>query len=121
MKVAGLSENDDWQFGRGRATYLKNSDAVAQNVKTRIREFKQDWFANVEKGIDWITYLGNRSTQEDIEDAVRTTTLQTEGVATLDSFEIIVNRRARSATIRLSYTDVYSQTFDREFEVGNGA
>lgn len=118
MKVAGLDKNDDWRFGRGRATYIKDGEAVAQNVKTRIREFQQDWYANTQKGIDWITLLGSRNTRRQIENSVRRTVLQTEGVASLDALELIVNRRARSATILLTYTDIYSNTFQSEIGVG---
>lgn len=118
MKVAGLNSNDDWRFGRGRATYIKDSEAVAQNVVTRIREFKEDWYADVNKGIDWLTLLGSRNTRKQIENEIRRVVLQTSGVASLDSLEIISNTSARRATIRLTYTDIYSATFDREIGVG---
>lgn len=118
MKVAGLNSSDDWRFGRGRATYIKDSDAVAQNVKTRIREFQQDWYANTRKGIDWITLLGSRNTRRQIENEVRRVVLTTRGVASLDSLELIVDTVDRRATIRLTYTDVFSGTFDQEIGVG---
>ena len=117
MKVAGLSPSGDFVFGRGKASYITDSEAVAQNVVTRLREFRQYWFANVQSGINWIGLLGARNTQKQIENAVRTTVLQTQGVASLDDFSLTMNRQARHATISVTYTDVYSQTITQEIGV----
>lgn len=117
MRVAGLSPSGDFVFGRGKASYITDSEAVAQNVVTRLREFRQDWFANVQSGINWIGLLGSRNTQKQIENAVRTTVLQTQGVASLDDFSLTVNRQSRHATISVTYTDIYSQTITQEIGV----
>ena len=118
MKVAGLDKNDDWQFGRGKSTYIKDSEAIAQNVVTRIREFKNDWYANTQKGIDWISLLGERNTKKQIENEVRRVVLQTQGVASLDSLTISVDAKTRHGTIRLAYTDIFSGKFEQEIGVG---
>ncbi len=121
MKVAGLSPTGDFVFGRGKASYITDSEAVAQNVVTRLREFRQDWFADVQRGINWIGLLGSRNTQKQIENAVRATVLQTQGVASLDDFSLTVNRQARHATISVTYTDIYSQTLTQEIGVSADA
>lgn len=118
MKVQALDGNDDWQMGRGKAVYITGSAAVAQNVKTRIREFKADWFADVEAGIDWMAYLSTRiDAEEKIKSAVRTTVLETDGVVALNSLEVETSTRYRTSTIYITYTDIYSETVEQEIGV----
>ena len=117
MKVAGLDALGDWQFGRSKSTYIQDSEAIAQNVVTRLKEFKGDWYANTAKGIDWISLLGARNTRKQIENEVRRVVLQTQGVASLDQLEITVNVQTRRGTIRLAYTDIFSGKFEQEIGV----
>ena len=88
MSVAGLDKNDDWIFGRGLATYKISSEEVYQNVQTRLRSFKNDWFLNTDAEIDWIFLLGNLGTQEKIEAEVLRVTLTTFGVARVDNVSV---------------------------------
>jgi len=55
MRVSGLDSNRDWRFGKGRAVYKRNADAIAQNILTRLRSFLGDWYLDTEIGIDWLT------------------------------------------------------------------
>lgn len=114
MRVSGLDQNDDWRFGKGRAVYKRRSDAIAQNVATRLRSFTNDWFADVGAGIPWIELLGNKGTERRILRAIERTVLQTEGVRKIDVLRIIRRDTARSVTIELSYTDVYDRTNTQE-------
>ena len=34
MKVAGITSDGDWMFGRGKASYKSKSEAIRQNVLT---------------------------------------------------------------------------------------
>lgn len=110
MKVSGLDQDGDWVFGRGRASYKSASDAIAQNVSTRLRSFSRDWFLNVDEGIDWINLLGERNTERKILRAIEKTVLTTEGVRSITSLKIINRNSNRGVSIELNYTDVYNRT-----------
>ena len=56
MRVSGLDKNLDWRFGKGRAAYKRNADAIAQNILTRLRSFLGDWYLDTEAGIDCLIY-----------------------------------------------------------------
>lgn len=105
MRVAGLDRNGDWRFGRGRAVYLQDSAAIAQNVATRLRSFKRDWFLDVEAGIDWITLLGRRNSRDQIIREVERVVLETEGVLRLTALSADV--QGRNITISVNYDDVF--------------
>jgi hypothetical protein len=108
VRVRALDSNDDWTFGKGRANYLTGTRAIAQNVKTRLRSFKNDWFLDVDHGVDWFELLGNLGTQRRLVRAVEKTVLETEGVVTVSRIEVIRIDVNRKATIEVDYKDVYN-------------
>jgi len=109
MQVSGLDKNLDWRFGKGRAVYKRDSKAIAQNVLTRLRSFKNDWYLDTEAGVDWLQMFGNLSTERRIIRAVESTVLLTEGVISIQKLGIIRRNTNRGVTIELQYTDVFTQ------------
>lgn len=39
MITRALDKNNDWTFGNSQQNYLTGKDAIAQNIKTRLREY----------------------------------------------------------------------------------
>jgi hypothetical protein len=114
MRVSGLDSSGDWNFGRGKASYLVDGNAVRQNLQTRLKSFTSDWFLDVNANIDWITLLSNKNTEDQIKREVERVTLSTSGIASIESLELDVNSANRAAIIRLRVTDIYGSTFDSE-------
>lgn len=110
MSVSKLDENKDWTFGKSKMNYITESNEILQNVETRIKSFKDDWFLDTEANIDWFTILGNRKNKQTITDEVRRVTLATDGVVSVDKIEVSINEK-RQATIILQYTDIYNKQF----------
>lgn len=110
MRVSGLNSNDDWTFGRGRANYKSASNAIGQNIVTRLRSFKRDWYLDNNANIDWITLLGTRGiTTNEIRDQVERTVKATEGVARINKIEVNLDRVQRTVTININVTDIYNE------------
>lgn len=107
MSVRSIDKNDDWTFGRGKANYIKNSAAISQSVKTRLRSFVNDWFLDIGAGIPWLDLLGNLGTERRIIRAVERSVLQTDGVVQVTSIEIIRRDANRGVTIEVNYIDVF--------------
>jgi hypothetical protein len=118
MKVSRIDKNNDWTFGRSKANYLRQSKAIGQNVKTRLRSFEQDWVHDVNAGIPWVNLLGSLGTERRILRAVERTVLQTRGVVSVGRLEIVRRDANRGITIEFDYTDVFGEAIaDRlEFE-----
>lgn len=109
MRVAGLDKSNDWRFGRGIASYVKDAEAIRQNVSTRLKSFKRDDFLNVDTNIDWVTLLGARNTKDLIKREVERVTLSTDGVLKINTLTIDVSVSTRTATIELNYSDIFSE------------
>jgi len=116
MRVSGLDKNLDWRFGKGRAVYKRNADAIAQNILTRLRSFLGDWYLDTEIGIDWLKLLGNLGTEKRILRAVESTVMQTEGVLSIQELKIIGRDSSRGVTIRIRYTDVFGTSKPQTLE-----
>jgi len=106
MRVSGLDKNLDWRFGKGRAVYKRNADAIAQNILTRLRSFLGDWYLDTEIGIDWLTLLGNLGTEKRILRSVESTVMQTEGVLSIQELKSL---DATATEVLQSASDI--QTF----------
>lgn len=116
MKVSKLNSNGDWGFGRGKAQYIYKSAYVKQKVQTRLKSFKNDWMLDIDNGIDWIDLLGRKGTRNAIISEIERVTLQTVGVASIDSLDVSVDGN-RVASISMTITDIYSDTFSFSLEV----
>jgi len=116
MRVSGLDNNLDWRFGKGRAVYKRNADAIAQNILTRFRSFLGDWYLDTEAGIDWFKLLGNIGTEKRILRAVESAVMQTEGVLSIQELKIIGRDSSRGVRIRIRYTDVFGPSSSQTLE-----
>lgn len=72
MRFRNLDANGDWVFGKGRNSYLKDSEALMMNIRTRLLEFLNDCFWDMEKGIDWWTLMGGKDLKKILVDVQRT-------------------------------------------------
>ncbi len=108
MQVRELDENQDWKFGYGKANYIKDNNAILQNVQTRLKSFRNDWFLDQDANIDWFNILGQKDTQQTIIKEVERVSLQTEGVTRVNLIEIDVDGTTRNANINIDLDTIYS-------------
>lgn len=115
VKTAKLTEHNDWRFGHSLDDYLIDSEAIHQNIKTRLQCFKSDWWLDVEFGLDWLQLLGSRGTGETLRREIYKVALGTEGVVRVDKLNIKV--ADFTAHIEMDYTDVFNRTRNLNQEV----
>lgn len=72
MRFRGVDINGDWVFGKGRNSYLRDNEALMMNIRTRLLEFLNDCFWDMEKGIDWWTLMGGKDLKKILVDVQRT-------------------------------------------------
>jgi hypothetical protein len=116
MSVRALTENGDWTFGRSRSELLTRSAEIAQNLDTRLKSFKFDWFLDTQANIDWFNLLGIKSNDDAIVSEVTRVAESTVGVKNVISVEIL-SIRDRQATIQIRYEDIYNVEFLRTLDI----
>lgn len=117
MIVSGLNGNGDWRFGRGKSLYLRDKDAIHQNIATRIKSFANDWLFDINANIDWIFLLSNKNTKKQIISEVERVVLETQGVAKITNLDVIENRTERSVIIQIKVLDVFDDVFEDEIDI----
>jgi len=118
MRVSKITNEGDWTFGKGKADYAVNSAAIRQNVVTRLREFKNDWYADVNSGIDWFGLLGSRGNENAILRSIEKTILETEGVATITTLRLSSINSNRVAFIQIRFTDIFGSSSEMQESIG---
>lgn len=117
MRVSRLDDDGDWTFGKGRANYLRRSEAIRQSVVTRLRSFTNDWFLDVNHGLPWLEMLGERNTQKRILREIERSVLETEGVRAIDRLRLVSIDSNRAAEIELTFIDIFDTRYDETVSV----
>lgn len=115
MIFRALDGTGDWMFGKGLQSYLKDNNAIAMNVQTRILCFFRDCWFDPDFGIDWMRLLGSKATKEEILLNVRRIILQSYGVKKCNFIDIII--RDRGATISYNMDTLFTVGSDQIVEV----
>ena len=116
MKVRRLNKNNDWTFGNGQANYLKDNEAILQNVATRIKSFKGDWFLDGDANIDWFNILSSKENKQTIINEVERVALQTDGVTRVNDI-ILEELDQRNARLSINIDTIYTINKTLGFEI----
>jgi hypothetical protein len=98
MKVRALDALDDWSFGRGAQCYLKDADALAQSVKTRLRQWLNNCFFAMDEGVDWANEL-DIGTKDALDRDIKRSILQTAGVLRISEYTSTLDSTTRALSI----------------------
>ena len=115
MIIRALDGSGDWQFGKGGESLLKDNNAIALNIQTKLLCFFRDCWFDPNFGIDWLRLLGSKSTKEEILLNVRGIILQAYGVVRVNSIDVVLN--GRSATLSYSIDTIFTQKVSQIVEV----
>ena len=115
MIFRALSGEGDWQFGKGVESYVKDNNAIALNIQTRLLSFFKDCWFDPNFGIDWFRLLGSKSTKQEIMLNVRGIILQSYGVVRMNSIDVVLD--GRRATLSYNIDTIFSQKVSQIVEV----
>lgn len=100
MRYRKLDENGDMLFGNEQADFWRDvPEAPAQAVMTRLRLWVGEWFLDVTQGTPYQQAILGAQTAETVEPAIRRRILGTDGVTTIESFNMVKNPDQRRVTI----------------------
>jgi hypothetical protein len=97
-----LSSNHDMLFGHGLRDFIKDSEAVMQNVKTRIYLLKGEWFLDTDAGVPWLQEIMVKPEKlQLLESLIKAEVLETFGVKEITEFSLVFNRNTRIVTVSI--------------------
>lgn len=115
MIFRSLDGEGDWNFGKGKESYLTDNNAIAMNIQTRLLSFFRDCWFDPDAGIDWLRLLGSKSTEQEIILNIRGTILQSYGVNRVNS--IALQHSGRSVIISYDIDTLFTQNSSQIVEV----
>ena len=104
MKFRNLDMDGDWCFGKGRNSYLMGDKALMMNIKTRLLEFLNDCFWDMDKGIDWWNLLGGKDLKSILVDVQRTI-LRSYQVKRIVDLQYKLEHRSLKIMISIEFLD----------------
>ena len=100
MRVRKLDDNNDWCYGGSINDYLTAKSAIAQNIKTRLKEYLGDCFWMLGAGIAWDVRLGQTNQEELLKSDTYGIIKNTNGVTRiLEHSQTIIDRHAHIKTL----------------------
>ena len=100
-----LDTNGDWTMDFQK----DNNNVIAQNITTRLKEWKNDCFFNNDAGIDWLNRL-DKNQQDGLIADIRVVIQQTDGVSQLLELNNDLNTETRKITISGKVLTKFSTT-----------
>jgi hypothetical protein len=111
MIVRRLDVNGDMTFGQGLANMARDAEAVAQNVRTRLLLLLGEWFLDTSEGVPYLEEIFVKPENLPLtESTLKARIVETEGIATLESFELDFDRNSRKVNIFCTVTTIYGTT-----------
>ena len=104
MRFRNISTDGDWVFGKGRNSFLQNTDALMMNIKTRLLCFLNDCFFDTEAGIDWWNLLGAKDKKSLIA-SIQRVVLRSSQVKKIVNLDYVLNNRQFSIQLSVEFTN----------------
>jgi hypothetical protein len=117
MIIRSVDGSNDWNFGKGRASYARDQQAIEQNIKSRVLSWVGDCFFATQEGVDWKNRLGGKNTA-DLEAELKTVILGSFGVVGITSVQAEFFNDRRNVRIAYDITTIFSPSFVRTIQQG---
>lgn len=114
MKYRRLDENYDMCFGHDRYDFIKDSEAVAQAVRTKILLFRREWWEDVKEGTPLFTdIIGSQMVagkKEAIDLILRDRIFEVPHVETIKNFKSEFNSKTRTYSLYCAIETSFGDT-----------
>lgn len=108
MRYRKLDENGDMTFGNNKFDFLKDLEAVAQAIQTRLKLLKGEWWENLEEGLPLFQNILASRNIEKAKKIIRSRIQNTQGVLSVNS--LVVTFENRILDIKASVSTIYGET-----------
>lgn len=105
MITQAVDDNNDWMF-----SIKRDNDAIKQDIKTKLLEWKGDCYSNQTQGIDWLNRFGKGAANLTalLTSEIKQLISNCEGVRKVELVDAIYDTEKNSLTIQ--YTCLLSES-----------
>ena len=103
-----INSDGDLELLNNDLKIITGVEALEQKLEIELSFLKNDWFLNVEKGIDYYSYFGQKPFNQNLLDIeIRDVIENTQGIVSLDHYVSSVNPYTRNFTVEFNVTTDY--------------
>lgn len=106
MRYRKLDPQGDYSVDPGATWLINTPEAVAQAVRTRLKLFTDEWFLDLNEGVERDRIVGNR-TQGTRDQEVQQRILQTKGVRSILAYASRADTQTRKFTVGAVIDTIY--------------
>lgn len=99
MKGFALDKNGDVIIENNKIKIVNGKELIRQNVQTVLGTNKNEWFLNIDEGIDFNNILGKKKDDEIIRNEILQGLQQVDSSFVLETFNCELDRKNRKLTI----------------------
>lgn len=99
MKGFALDSNGDVIIEKNKIKLVDGTELIRQTVQTVLGTNKNEWFLNIDEGIDFNNLLGKKKDDEIIRNEIIQGLQQVDGSFVLETFTCDFDRKHRKLTI----------------------
>lgn len=115
MIIRALDGAGDWTFGASRSNYLSANPAIATNIQTNISCFIGNCFFDMNRGIDWFSYLAGSKNQLALELSISAVILNSYGVIGVDQISVSLDNNSRNITVAYNAQTIFTGVVQSNF------
>ena len=102
-------EGNDFKIVNGDLAIIENSDSVKQEVIERLQSFSHEWFLD-EEGLPYFDELTGKDVNTGhLKSIILDTVTNTNGVYSVEDFELLYDTETRTVTANLIIRTVYNE------------
>lgn len=109
MIIRRVDSTNDWNFGKGISDYAVETEAIMQNIKSRVLSWVGDCFFAPDEGVDWKSRL-DIGQQDLLVQEIKAIILQSFGVVRITEFASTFIGQTRAINITYTIDTIFGQT-----------
>lgn len=95
-----IGTDGDLELSATDLQFTSGVEAVAQGIRIRLRTFRNEWFLNLDTGVDWFgSILGQKYNATRVRSEIRDVILDTENDIEITRLDVDYNGQTREVTI----------------------
>lgn len=105
-----MTADGDLFVGPNGTTFISGSAGIAQLLLIAVRLFLNEWFLNLDAGVDWDSILGEKYNEQQIRDSLTPVILAVPSITTINSLTISLDDSTRAVGISYSVQSAFDDT-----------
>lgn len=106
--IRGSRITDDWIFGKGKSDYLKDDNAIAYDILTKLRIFRTECFFDQEIGLPWFDLLGQKD-KDYLMLNIKNLISNVDGVISITDITFQLDNNTRNFLVKYQVNTINSQ------------